>query len=79
MKRHHTNCDYVNTHGKEPRGTGDWAFCVTVYAPARGYTELGIKFANGTFAAARKQVQDDAILEAKSIGGATEVHTETLG
>ena len=79
MRCTHRNNDYVNTHGKQPRGFGGWAFSVTLYAGNRGYTDLGIKFATGSFAAARKQVQDEAIREARNIGGAMEVQTETLG
>ena len=82
MKKSHSNRDYENTHGKSPKGRGSWAFKVSVYATNRGWTDLGIHFAssNLTLAQARKETQDWAAQEARAtIGGATEVQTETLG
>ena len=81
MKRHHKNNDYVNTHAKDPRGFGAWMFAVDVYSVRQcEWVHHEILGATDTFARARKQVQDQALLEARTtFVGPVEVHTETLG
>jgi hypothetical protein len=73
------NYDYVNTHGKDPKGRGAWVFRVDAHAPGRGYTSLGNMQANGTLSRARAEVKRMAKMEARQIGGVDELIIETQG
>jgi len=79
MKIQLSSHDYINTHGKPPRGYGLWVFACDVYVENRGWTFVGRIGATGNFADARKQVKEHVVREAKSsIGGASIVAIETM-
>ena len=77
MKVSHVGTDYQNSHGKRPRGWGMWMFRVSVYAPGRGWTDLGDFTETGNWGEAFRAVRTRVLSEARSIGGATEVQVVT--
>lgn len=68
MKTTYNTKDYVNAHGKAPRGDGAWAFSVMASDGAGAYTDLGTMWASGPYADAKRAVTQRARQEAASIG-----------
>ena len=78
MRTTNSTADYERTHGRKPRGDGNWAFRLSVLT-ADGWTvAVEMFFARGTFTVARSLARSAAKTHA-TLRNASEALVEALG
>lgn len=80
MKTTFQTDDYVNAHGKNPKGSGNWAFRISGTDGHGSWTTIDrCFFANGTLTAAKRAAKQRGTNEVRSIGRVRELVIEVLG
>jgi len=75
-----STADYERTHGRKPRGRGNWAFRVSLGNGRGGWTTLlDPGFFYGTLTEGRRRATLYARREAAVVGAAVEARIDVLG
>lgn len=69
--------EFVRSHGKQPRGDGDWAFRVMLTSDT-GCSDLGTVWARGTLAQAKAEVRQRVKQERSMCSRVTGAYVDVL-